>query len=573
MLNRFSVKGRMMVIIATIFALFLIMVFFAIQNGQRVKEEGLKETSEVMLSDQKAKVQVASHAMAVAVGKAVAKGGSAEEKIAIIRELVNDILFEEDKSGYFFVYQGTTNVAFPVKKELEGKNLGDLKDKNGVYVIRELHDRASKGGGFVNYIWPKPGAGDVPKVSYAEMIPGTEMWIGTGVYIDNIEAFQLQLADKMNSQVRSNVMQMLLTAGLVFTGIISLVLVIVYGLVKGLKELIDNVQDVAEGEGDLTKRITITSKDELGELGHWLNVFIEKLQGIIRSISVNTDLVGEEAGSISRIAGNLAGNAQESSSRSQSVAAAAEEMSANLDSVAAAMEQSTTNTNMVASAAEEMTATIHEIADNATRAHEISENAVRQAQSTSERMNRLGVSADAISKVTEAITEISEQTNLLALNATIEAARAGEAGKGFAVVANEIKELAKQTAAATLDIKNKIEGVQKTTNESVKGIEEIVTIINSVNELVATITSAVAEQSSATAEIAQNINQAAEGLAEVNENVSQVSVVSSTISGDIAMVSSASAEVSTSSGDLSNSSKDLEKLARELQMAVANFKI
>jgi len=573
MLNRFSVKGRMMIIIATIFVLFILMVFFAIQNGQRVKEEGLKETSEVMLTDQKAKVQVASHAMAVTVGKAIAKAGSAEEKIAIIRELVNGILFEEDKSGYFFVYQGTTNVAFPVKKELEGKDLGELKDKNDVYVIRELRDKASNGGGFVEYIWPKPGAGDVPKVSYAEMIPGTDMWIGTGVYIDNIEAFQLQLAEKMNSQVRSNAINMLLTSGLVFAGIITLVLVIVYGLVKGLRELIANVQDVAEGEGDLTKRIAIKSKDELGELGHWFNVFIEKLQGIISSISSNTDLVGQEATSILKIAGSLAGSAQESSSRSQSVAAAAEEMSANLDSVAAAMEQSTTNTNMVASAAEEMTATIHEIAGNATKAHEISENAVRQAQSTSERMNRLGVSADAISKVTEAITEISEQTNLLALNATIEAARAGEAGKGFAVVANEIKDLAKQTAAATLDIKNKIDGVQKTTNESVRGIEEIVTIINSVNELVATITSAVAEQSSATAEIAQNINQAAEGLAEVNENVSQVSVVSSSISEDIAMVSRSSADVSASGNDLSKSSEGLEKLARELQMAVANFKI
>jgi len=573
MLNKFSVKGRMMVIIATIFILFLIMVFFAMQNGQRVKDQGLKETKEVMLTDQKAKIQVASHAMAVAVGKAIAKVDSVEEKITIIRELVGDILFEEDKSGYFFVYQGTTNIAFPVKKELQGKDLVDLKDKNGVYVIRELRDRATGGGGFLEYIWPKPGAGDVPKVSYAEMIPGIDMWIGTGVYIDNIEAFQLQLAEKMNSQVRSNIIQMMLTSGVVFAGIITLVLVIVYGLVKGLRALIANVQDVAEGEGDLTKRIVITSKDELGELGHWLNIFIEKLQGIIRSISANTDLVGREAGSISTIADSLARSAQESSSRSMSVASAAEEMSTNLDSVAAAMEQSTTNTNMVASAAEEMTATIHEIAGNATKAHEISENAVQQAQSTSELMNRLGASAEAISKVTEAITEISEQTNLLALNATIEAARAGEAGKGFAVVANEIKELAKQTAAATLDIKNKIDGVQKTTNDSVRGIEEIVTIINSVNELVATITSAVAEQSSATAEISQNINQAAEGLAEVNENVSQVSVVSSTISGDIAMVSTASADVSTSSIDLSKSSNDLEKLARELQIAVGNFKV
>lgn len=573
MLKKFSVKGRMMVIIAAIFALFLIMVFFAIQIGQLVKEEGLTETRGVMLTDQKAKVQVASHAMAVAVGKAIAKVESAEEKIAIIRDLVNDNLYEEDKSGYFFVYQNTTNVAMPVNESIIGKDLKDLKDKNGVYVIKELRDQAEKGGGFVEYIWPKPGAGDTPKVSYAEMIPGMDMWIGTGVYIDNIDAFALQLEEKMNAQVRTNVLNMLLTAGIVFIGIIALVLVIVYGLVKGLKQLTVNFQDIAEGEGDLTQRIAVTSKDELGELAHWFNVFLEKLQGIIHSISINTDHIGKEAGSLSMIASSLAKNAQETSGRSVSVAAAAEEMSANLESVAAAMEQSTTNTNMVASAAEEMTATINEIAGNAMKAHEISETAVKQAQITSERMNKLGVSADAISKVTETITEISEQTNLLALNATIEAARAGEAGKGFAVVANEIKELAKQTAEATLDIKNKIDDVQKTTGDSIQGIEEIASIINNVNELVATITTAVAEQSSATEEISQNINQAAEGLAEVNENVSQVSVVSAGITEDIAMVSKASTDVSSSSVDLNKSSSELQALAQKLQAAVDNFKI
>lgn len=573
MLNKFSVKGRMFFIIGTILILFLVMVFFAIQNGNHVKELGLAETGKVMLIDQKAKVKVASHAMAVAVGRAIKNVPSPEEKIEMIRLLVNDIIFEEDKSGYFFVYQGTTNIAFPVKKSLIGKDLGDLKDKNGVFVIRELRDRAKEGGGFLEYIWPKPGAGDTPKVSYAEMIPGTDMWIGTGVYIDNIQAFQKELEGNINDEVRSNIIQMLLIAGVVFIGIITLVLIIVYGLVRGFNSLIMSFKDIAEGEGDLTKRIVVTSNDELGELGRLFNLFLEKLQTIIQSIANNTDLIGREAGSLSDIASSLANSAQDTSNRSDSVATAAEEMSTNLDSVAAAMEQSTTNTSMVASAAEEMTATINEIASNAGKANDISEQAVKQAQVTSENMNRLGVSADAISKVTETITEISEQTNLLALNATIEAARAGEAGKGFAVVANEIKELAKQTAIATLDIKSKIDDVQKTTGESVEGIGQITDIINNVNELVATITIAVAEQSSATEEIAQNINQAAEGLSEVNENVSQVSMVSSTITEDITLVNQASTEVSGASNELDQSSTDLQNLAKELQRAVDNFKI
>lgn len=573
MLNQFSVKGRMYLIIAAILALFTVMVFFAVQNGNRVKELGLSKTGEVMLVDQKAKLQVASHSIALAAGHAIEGLSSQEEKIEVIRKLIDDVRFEEDKSGYYFVYNGTVNVALPPKKELQGKDLNELKDKNGVYLVRELRDKAKAGGGFVEYIWPKPGAGEVPKLSYAEMIPGTDMWIGTGVYIDNIDAYKVSMSEDINSQVTKNLITMLAIAGAIFAGIISLCLLIVFGLVNALKSLISNFQDIAEGEGDLTKRIDIKSKDEIGELAKYFNIFIEKLQGIVSSISDNTQKVGKEAVSLSEIASSLATNAQDTSERSENVAAAAEEMSANLNNVAAAMEESTTNTSMVASAAEEMTATINEIADNSGHANKISGKAVTQAEETSQRMAKLGASADAISKVTETITEISEQTNLLALNATIEAARAGEAGKGFAVVANEIKELAKQTAEATLDIKTKIDDVQQTTTTTVRSIEEITTVINNVNEIVATITGAVGEQSKATEEIAMNISQAASGLGEVNENVSQISTVASTITEEIAMVNSASGEVSSSSSNVNASGADLQSLAQDLQHAVGSFKI
>ncbi len=573
MLNSLSVKGRMYLIIVAILALFLIMMFFAIQNGNKVRDLSLAKTGEIMLADQKAKLQVASHSVALAAGHAIEGVDGLDKKIEIIRKLIDDIRFENDKSGYYFVYNGTTNVALPPKKELQGKDLGDLKDKDGVYLVRDLRDKAQGGGGFVEYIWPKPGAGDVPKLSYAEMIPGTEMWIGTGIYLDNIANYKASMGEDLNSQVSKNVKTMLFIAGAIFIGIISLCLFIVFGLVKALKLMALNFRDIAEGEGDLTKRIVLNSKDEIAELAKWFNIFIEKLHGIIESISDNTKSLGHESMSLSNFASSLAENAQGTSARSENVATAAEEMSANLNNVAAAMEQSTTNTSMVASAAEEMTATINEIADYSGQAHGISLKAVKQAEATSERMAKLGASADAISKVTETITEISEQTNLLALNATIEAARAGEAGKGFAVVANEIKELAKQTAMATLDIKTKIDDVQQTTTGTVKDIQEISTVINNVNEIVATITRAVGEQSKATQEIALNINQAAEGLGEVNENVSQISVVASSITQDIALVNSASGDVSATSSDVQLSSQNLQSLAMELQKAVNSFKI
>lgn len=573
MLNRFTVKQRMFLIIGAILVLFLVMTYFAVQNGNKARDMGIAKTGEVMLTDQKAKVQVASHSMALAIGHAIENISDKNEKVEVIRKFVDDIRFEDDKSGYFFVYENTTCVALPPKKAVQGKDMSDTKDKNGVYLIRELRDAAQKGGGFVTYNWPKPGAGNVDKISYAELIPGTKMWIGTGVYLDNIDTYQGQMTTEISGQVKKSIVTMLITAGLIFGGIITLCIVIAVGIVGNLKSMIVSFQDIAEGEGDLTKRIDIKAKDEIAELAGWFNTFLAKLQGQIRTIAENTGAVDQESNSLSNIAGNLDENSSQTTSLSENVASAAEEMSVNMNNVAAAMEESTTNTSMVASAAEEMTATINEIAANAEQAHSVSESAVKQAEKTTARMAELGASAAAISKVTEAITEISEQTNLLALNATIEAARAGEAGKGFAVVANEIKELAKQTAEATLDIKKQIDEVQSTTSTTVGEIKEITNVINSINEIVATISSSVGEQSTATEEIASNINQAAMGLSEVNENISQVTVVADSITKDIAMVNQAAGDISSSSSQVNKSSTDLQRLANQLKTVVDSFKI
>lgn len=573
MLSRFSVKGRMYLIIFSILIMFLVMGFFAMYTGNKVGDFGVQKTGQVMLDGQKDKIKVASHAMATAVGKAIADIEDREGKLTAIRKAIKDIRFEEDKSGYFFVYEGTIVIAHAIRPQNHGKDLKDAKDKNNVYLVRELRDAASKGGGFVEYVWPKPGAGDVAKIAYAELIPGTKMWVGTGVYLDNIKEYQSLMSEEIGSKVTKSIMTMLIISGILFAITIALCLMIVFGIVGSLKSMIASFKDIAEGEGDLTKRITLSGKDEMGELAGWFNKFLEHLQQIIVSISKTSGSVGDQSQNLSSIAAQLSTNATETSDKSDNVAAAAEEMSSNMNSVASAMEESTTNTAMVASAAEEMTATINEIANNAEQAHKITETAVNQATTTSDRMVELGDAAEAISKVTETITEISEQTNLLALNATIEAARAGEAGKGFAVVANEIKELAKQTAEATLDIKNQIDGVQNTTNATVKDITEITTIINNVNELVATISTAVGEQSAATEEIANNINQAAQGLGEVNENVSQISVVAEGITEDISMVNSASSEISSSSTRVDSSSNELQNMANELQRILAQFKV
>ncbi|MBU1418588.1 MAG: cache domain-containing protein [Proteobacteria bacterium] len=575
MLNKMSIKWRMFLILIGIVILFGVMSFFTLNISGKIRDLGLEETGTVMLEDQKAKVQVASHSMALAIQQAIEKAGYTEQEdmAELIRAMVDPIRFEEDSSGYFFVYQNTTNVAFPVKKDNQGKDLGQTKDKNGVYVIQELDKQARAGGGFVSYIWPKPGKGETPKISYAEMIPGLDMWIGTGVYIDNIDSTKAALDDKMGKLTRSKTINMLLIAGLIFLTIIALNIIIVFGITSGLKQLITSLRDVTEGDGDLTRRIDIRSSDELGELATLFNNFLAELQGIIKRLAESALNVRARSTELSNISLELLSNATDTSQRAENVASSSEEMSANLNNVAAAMEESSTNTNMVAAAAEEMSATINEIAENAERGREVSAKAVDQATSASEKMTELGQAADKIGKVTETITEISEQTNLLALNATIEAARAGEAGKGFAVVANEIKELAKQTAEATLNIKALIDDVQVTSRTTREEISQISSVIGGVNNIVATIATAVEEQTAATREIANNISQASEGIQEVNENVNQSSTVAIDITRDITEVSSSAQRISKNSNEVKNSAEDLLARSTELSDIVGRFKI
>ncbi len=358
---------------------------------------------------------------------------------------------------------------------------------------------------------------------------------------------------------------------MVFTG---LLVTFAAGLiVKPLNRAIASLKDIAEGEGDLTRRLDAAAKDEIGELGRWFNTFIAKLQGIIVKLGENSNGINASATQLATIAGELSSGATDTSQRAESVATASEEMSANLNNVAAAMEESATNTNMVASAAEEMSSTIREIAENAERARTVSSKAVNQAQNASEKMSELGSAAQKIGKVTETITEISEQTNLLALNATIEAARAGEAGKGFAVVANEIKELAKQTAGATQNIKQQIDEVQRTTELTVAEINQISEVIGNVNDIITTIAAAVEEQTAATREIADNIAQASQGIQEVNENVSQSSAVAGTITQDIAQVNQAAGTIAGNSRKVESSSSGLYQLSQELKKIVDSFKV
>ncbi len=326
-------------------------------------------------------------------------------------------------------------------------------------------------------------------------------------------------------------------------------------------------------KGDLAQTLDIDQKDEIGILISALNEMAINLKKMFVDIGAGVETLSSSSTELSAISQQMSAGSEQTTGKSNTDAAAAEEMNSNMISVATATEQASTNVSMVATATEEMTSTISEIAQNSEKARGITNEAVTQAKSASERIDKLGKAADEIGKVTEAITEISEQTNLLALNATIEAARAGEAGKGFAVVATEIKELAKQTAAATLEIKEKIGGIQDSTAGTVTEIEQISKIINDVNEIVATIATAVEEQSATSQEIAGNIAQASQGIQEVTENVAQSSSVSGEIAKDISEINQSTGEMSNSSSQVNMSAEELSGLSEKLKEMVGQFKV
>jgi methyl-accepting chemotaxis protein len=344
-------------------------------------------------------------------------------------------------------------------------------------------------------------------------------------------------------------------------------------VVKPINRVVAGLRDAAEGDGDLTKRIDVGSKDEVGELARWFNTFTEKIQRTISVVAQNAENLTSSSKELATIANHLSESAGETSGKAITVSAATEEMSTTISAAAGIMEETTGNLNIVASGAEEMTATISEIAGNTEKGRQIAQAAVGQTSHATDQIEELGHAAMQIGKVVETITEISEQVNLLALNATIEAARAGDAGKGFAVVANEIKELAKQTAAASGEIKQQIQGIQTSTQGTVTEIGSIAKVVGEVNELVTTIAAAVEEQSVTTKDIAGNVARASEGVGEVNTTIAEGSNAANSIAADIADVTQAADEMTNASSQVNASSGALLDLAEKLNVMVKQFRV
>ncbi len=407
-----------------------------------------------------------------------------------------------------------------------------------------------------------------------------DFWAQITRMINDMEEVIINEARDLNkkaTQIKASSMRSMLWsvvgAGFVFAFVIILSIILSNRIVHPIVSANNMLRDISQGEGDLTKRLPVQSQDEVGYLAMYFNAFVEKLQGLIGEVAGNANAVASSATELSAVSSQTAQNVETVSQRISAVAAASEEFSVNMSNMAADMEQATVNLSSVASATEEMSATIGDIAANSERARAIVIQASEQAAQVASMMKQLGIAAQEIGKVTETITEISSQTNLLALNATIEAARAGAAGKGFAVVANEIKELAKQTAEATEDIKAKIRGVQSSTGSAIADIEKITNVVSEVGEVVSSIAAAIEEQAVVTKDLAANIAHVSSAVKEANERASQTAAVSKDLAKDIATVEAAANEIRMGGEQVQASAAELSKLAEELKTLVGRFKV
>ena len=366
---------------------------------------------------------------------------------------------------------------------------------------------------------------------------------------------------------------------LAFTLPVLILMVVIISLLtsrivsRPVSQVVKGLKDMAEGEGDLTSRLDIGSRDEIGELVRWFNTFVEKIQGVIIQVGENVQVLNTASSKMAEIAGQMAAGAEQMAGRSDGLARNAGEVQENMDGIAATTEELSANVNTMASAVEEMTSSVGEISQNAGNSANTANQAARIADETGASVQLLKQSADEIGQVVEVIVDIAEQTKLLALNATIEAARAGEAGKGFAVVAGEVKDLAGQTGQSTEDIRGRILAIQENTARAAEAIGKIAGAIKEASEHAQGIAAAVEEQSATTNEIAQNVTQAAAAAHEVSENTSRVAAISREMTDSMAELSTSARNANEGASMVLTSSEDMAQMARQLDSLVKQFKV
>jgi methyl-accepting chemotaxis protein len=518
------------------------------------------EMLDARIEQTKAIVEMARN-MAAGLWKEVEAGKLTKEAaMAEFGRRANSMTYDKG-AGYLFAttYDGIT-VLSPDPKQI-GTNRMDVVT-NGRKLSRELLDGVlAKGEILLPYEYVKPNQETpVRKIGYAVAVPGFNMFLGSGAYLDDLDAKIRPLAWLLGLAI----LGIAIVAG-------SIAWMISRSITLPLAQLGARMKALADGE--LDGEIPGAGRgDEVGGMAATVQIFkdnalrmreLERAEAATQARataerrSTMESLAGDFERSVNGIVRSVSTAASGMQSTAQSMTATASDASSRAATVSAASQSASGKVGTVATAAEQLSSSVVEISRQVTRSSEIASRAVSDAERTNATVQVLSSGAEKIGEVVKLIHSIAAQTNLLALNATIEAARAGESGRGFAVVASEVKALANQTAKATEEIAAQVAAMQASTGDAVAAITGITETIAKMSEITVGISTAIEQQGHATREIAQNIQSVAAG--------------SNAISSHIGGVTTAAAATGTAASDVLANARELDNQAGMLRSAVDGF--